>query len=162
MPGPLRGENREFILFLFQIKLIGGSIVYLDHIKAKWSSRAKWGSYARWGSSAGWSSYDDGTSVLNKTVESTSTLFTGYCASRSEYTVTGRKVSLQRPMLAFWIHPMDLTSDDKHNMQLDTKHIPSPTVNDRLSSSFRLPVGVDIAYESDNMIDLSQFLLSPP
>lgn len=71
MPGPLRGENREFILFLFQIKLMGGSIVYLDHIKAKWSSRAKWGSYARWGSSAGWSSYDDGTSVLNKTVEST-------------------------------------------------------------------------------------------
>jgi hypothetical protein len=98
--------------------------------------------------------YDHGTSIL---FEHWSTLFTAYHAARSEYIVTGRRETRQRPLLQFWIHPMDLTADDKHSMQLDTKHIPSPTVNDRLSSTFLLPVGVDIAYGGDIMLTLSQF-----
>lgn len=43
---------------------------------------------------------------------------------------------------------MDLTSDDKHNMQLDPTYIPRPITNDRLSSTFYFPVGMDIACAS--------------
>ncbi len=44
---------------------------------------------------------------------------------------------------------MDLTSDDKNNMQLDPKYIPRPITNDRLSSSFCIPIGMDIVYASN-------------
>ena len=73
-------------------------------------------------------------------------LFTAHYAARSEYIVKGRQETLQRPFIRFWVHPLNLTADDKHSMQLNSKHIPSPTVNGRLSSTFLLPVGVDIAY----------------
>ncbi|KAI0302897.1 hypothetical protein B0F90DRAFT_1935607 [Multifurca ochricompacta] len=63
-----------------------------------------------------------------------------------EYWITGRRDALQGPRLQFWIHLMDLTSDDKQTIQLDPKHIPNPTVNGRLSSAFYLPIGVDIAF----------------
>ena len=42
---------------------------------------------------------------------------------------------------------MSLSSDDKQNMQLDFNYIPTPIVNDRLSSRFHLPTSMDIAYE---------------
>ncbi|KAH9047121.1 hypothetical protein EDB84DRAFT_1462824 [Lactarius hengduanensis] len=63
-----------------------------------------------------------------------------------EYVVTGRQEVLQEPRLEYWVYPMDLTSDDKHNMQLDPKYIPQPTVNNRLSSAFHLPIGVNVAF----------------
>jgi len=63
-----------------------------------------------------------------------------------EYMVTGRLEVLQGPRVEYWVFPMDLPSDDKHNMQLDPKYIPQPTVNNRLSSAFHLPIGVDIAF----------------
>jgi hypothetical protein len=44
---------------------------------------------------------------------------------------------------------MDLSSDDKQNMQLDFNYIPSPIVNDRLSARFHLPTAMDIAYGPD-------------
>jgi hypothetical protein len=44
---------------------------------------------------------------------------------------------------------MDLTNDDRHDMELEPKHIPNPTVNDRLVSTFYVPVGMNIAYEPD-------------
>ncbi len=47
---------------------------------------------------------------------------------------------------------MNLSSDDKQNMQLDFDHIPGPIVNDRLSSRFHVPTAMDIAYESDFVI----------
>lgn len=59
---------------------------------------------------------------------------------------------------------MDFTSDDKHNMQLNPDHIPSPAVNERLSSKFHLPIFMDIAYESVlsclrlYLTEISQFL----
>ena len=83
-------------------------------------------------------------------------LLTAYYAARSEYIVTGRQETLQRPLIQFWIHPMNLTADDRHSMKLDSEHIPSPTVNDRLSSTFLLPVGVDIAYGIDIMLTFSR------
>jgi hypothetical protein len=43
---------------------------------------------------------------------------------------------------------MDLTSDDKQNMQLDPKHIPNPIVSDRRQGEFHIPLGLRIVYES--------------
>ncbi|KAH9027352.1 hypothetical protein EDB84DRAFT_1500330 [Lactarius hengduanensis] len=62
-------------------------------------------------------------------------------ASGLDYRVTGRwemPKMHQVPQIELRVHPMDLTSDDRHNMQLDPKHVPIPNINDRLSSSFRL------------------------
>ncbi|KAH9059728.1 hypothetical protein EDB87DRAFT_1831890 [Lactarius vividus] len=62
-------------------------------------------------------------------------------ASGLDYRVTGRwemPKMHQVPQIELRVHPMNLTSDDRHNMQLDPKHVPTPTINDRLSSSFRL------------------------
>ncbi|KAH9022040.1 hypothetical protein EDB84DRAFT_1678539 [Lactarius hengduanensis] len=56
--------------------------------------------------------------------------------------------ALEEPKLEFWVHLMDLSSGDKHNMQMNRKHIPCPTVNTKLSSRFNIPIGLDIAYES--------------
>jgi hypothetical protein len=44
---------------------------------------------------------------------------------------------------------MDLTRDDRENMQFDPEYIPNPIVKDRRSSVFHVPVGMDIAYGSD-------------
>ena len=44
---------------------------------------------------------------------------------------------------------MDLTSDDKHNMQLNPKHVPNPVVGDRRSGVFHLPLGHRIVYVPD-------------
>ncbi len=72
--------------------------------------------------------------------------------------VTGRQEALQEPRLEYWVHPMDLTSDDKNNMQLDPKYIPQPTVNNRLSSAFHLPIGVNIAYDANSVMPLVPYL----
>ncbi|KAH8993667.1 hypothetical protein EDB83DRAFT_2304539 [Lactarius deliciosus] len=52
----------------------------------------------------------------------------------------------QMPEIELWVHLMDLTSDDRHNMQLDSKHIPTPTINDRLSSSFHVLPSVELIF----------------
>ena len=62
--------------------------------------------------------------------------------------ITGRLEVLQmhqESQLRLSIHPIDLTSDDRHSMQMDPNHIPTPTINDRLSSSFRLSASVEPA-----------------
>ncbi|KAI0297433.1 hypothetical protein BC826DRAFT_1096771, partial [Russula brevipes] len=63
-----------------------------------------------------------------------------------EYVITGRRQVVQESKLEICVHLMDLTSDDKHNMQLDPNYIPSPAVNDRLSSHFFIPVTTNIAF----------------
>jgi hypothetical protein len=54
--------------------------------------------------------------------------------------------TLEEPKLEFRVHLMDLTSDDKHSMQLGHKHVPSPVVSDRRSCVFNLPLGARILY----------------
>ncbi|KAI9511011.1 hypothetical protein F5148DRAFT_1274479 [Russula earlei] len=63
----------------------------------------------------------------------------------------GRRNSVEpvEPRLKFLIHLMDLTSDDKHNMQSNPKHVPHPVVSDRRSVPFHLPLGLHIVYESN-------------
>ena len=62
--------------------------------------------------------------------------------------ITGRLEVLQGPMVAYSVFPTDLPSDDKHNMQLDPKYIPRPTVNKRLASAFHLPIDVNMVYDT--------------
>ncbi|KAI9443796.1 hypothetical protein H4582DRAFT_2125845, partial [Lactarius indigo] len=54
---------------------------------------------------------------------------------------------LQLPQIRLLAHPMELTSDDRHNMQLDPTYIPTPKIDDRFSSSFHLPPWAELAYE---------------
>ncbi|KAI0294252.1 hypothetical protein B0F90DRAFT_1670558 [Multifurca ochricompacta] len=55
--------------------------------------------------------------------------------SGQEYKITGRREAPEEPKLEFLVHPMNLSSEDKHFMQSDPKYIPNPTVNDRRSFS---------------------------
>jgi hypothetical protein len=65
-----------------------------------------------------------------------------------EYVIAGRRQVIEEAKLEFCVHLMDLTSDDKHSMQLNPDYVPSPTVNERLSSRFHIPMFMNIAYES--------------
>ena len=60
---------------------------------------------------------------------------------------------MEEPNLEFRVHLMDLTNDDKHNMQLNPKHVPKPVVSDRRSGGFHLPLGHRIVYVS-NFVNL--------
>lgn len=65
-----------------------------------------------------------------------------------EYRLTGRSEMpkmRQVPQIELRVLPMHLTSDDRHNMQLDPNHIPAPTINDRFSSSFCLSTSMEPA-----------------
>ena len=82
-------------------------------------------------------------------------------ASRyQEYMVTGRLEALQGPRVVYSVFPTDLPSDEKHNMQLDPKYIPQPTVNNGLSSAFHLPIGVNIAYDTSSILLFVLYLIS--
>ena len=62
------------------------------------------------------------------------------------FTVTGRLEvlqMLQTSKMKLCIHAMDFTRDDWHKMQLDPNHIPSPTINDKSSSSFCLSTSME-------------------
>jgi len=63
--------------------------------------------------------------------------------------MTSRFEELEEPNLEFRVHLIDLTSDDRHNMQLNPKHIPNPVVSDRRSGVFHLPLGHSIVYVSN-------------
>ncbi|KAH9976971.1 hypothetical protein BJV77DRAFT_566984 [Russula vinacea] len=63
-----------------------------------------------------------------------------------EYQVMGRRETLKDYKLAFRVHLMNLSRDDIQNMQSDTKYIPGPIVNDRLSFSFHMPMAMNIVF----------------
>jgi hypothetical protein len=65
-----------------------------------------------------------------------------------EYKVTGRRTELEEPKLRFRVHHVDLTSDDKERMKLNPKHLPNPSVSDRRSDEFHLPLGPRVVYGS--------------
>jgi hypothetical protein len=82
------------------------------------------------------------------------TILRSYChRGYEEYKVTGRRDELEDLRLKFRIHLMGLTSYDKHKMQFDQKHVPSPIVNDSGwdSSVFHLPLGLYIVYDSNSL-----------
>ncbi|KAH9166548.1 hypothetical protein EDB89DRAFT_2232826 [Lactarius sanguifluus] len=74
----------------------------------------------------------------------------------ANYKLTGRLEEHQLPKIRFCVHPMDLTNDDRHNMQLVAKYIPTPTIVDRFSSSFYLPLWAELAFcqllENQNLL----------
>ncbi|KAG5646404.1 hypothetical protein DXG03_003454 [Asterophora parasitica] len=54
--------------------------------------------------------------------------------------MTGKTTTQTEPVLQYQIHVLGLSSDHRHNLQLDPSFIPSPQVEKRLSYSFTLPV----------------------
>jgi hypothetical protein len=63
-----------------------------------------------------------------------------------EYWITGCRNTLKDQELEFRVRLINLSSDDKHKMQLDTKYIPGPMVNNLVSSRFHMPMTMDIAF----------------
>ena len=59
------------------------------------------------------------------------------------YEVTGSRESLKEASLLFTIHPMHLTAQDQHELQLEPTKVPNPRFKD--SYSFRLPLGFSIS-----------------
>ncbi|KAH9023070.1 hypothetical protein EDB83DRAFT_1992544 [Lactarius deliciosus] len=64
----------------------------------------------------------------------------------ANYKLTGRLEEPQLPKIRLCVHPVDLTNDDRHNIQLVAGYIPTPTIVDRFSSSFYLPLWAEIAF----------------
>ncbi|KAF8967726.1 hypothetical protein BDZ97DRAFT_507114 [Flammula alnicola] len=73
---------------------------------------------------------------LGKLVESASRYF---AAPGRNFSVTAKEKSRTQPLLEYTIHTLELTSDHRHNVQLDPKFVPTPQINERFSCSFRLP-----------------------
>ncbi|KAF7978535.1 hypothetical protein HWV62_45432 [Athelia sp. TMB] len=62
----------------------------------------------------------------------------------TSYQLFGTHETLQEPVIEHKIHLLDLTTEDKHNMQLDQMFIPSP--QDKFSHSFSLPISSSLAH----------------
>ncbi|KAF7982845.1 hypothetical protein HWV62_25812 [Athelia sp. TMB] len=62
----------------------------------------------------------------------------------TSYQLSGTHETLQEPVIEHKIHLLDLTAEDKHNMQLDQMFIPSP--QDKFSHSFSLPISSSLAH----------------
>jgi hypothetical protein len=75
-----------------------------------------------------------------------------------EYKIIGSREAPEEPKLEFRVHIVDLTSDDKDKMQIKSKHIPNPTMSDRRSTVFHIPIGPRIVYGSK----ILRLLLSLP
>jgi hypothetical protein len=73
------------------------------------------------------------------------TTFT-YSSNYKEYEVTGHRTELEEPKLRFQVHHMDLMSDDKERMKLNPKDLPNPSVSNRRSDKFHLPLGPHVVY----------------
>jgi hypothetical protein len=54
--------------------------------------------------------------------------------------ISGRRITRVEPALKYTIRVLALSAEHRHNLQLDPTFVPFPNVNERLSSSFRLPV----------------------
>ncbi|KAG1805444.1 uncharacterized protein BJ212DRAFT_1391820 [Suillus subaureus] len=60
----------------------------------------------------------------------------------SSVQITGSREYFERPKLKFTVHPMQLTTQDLHSLQLDSSTIPSPKF--RNLYSFKLPLGYSV------------------
>ncbi|KAG2136636.1 hypothetical protein DEU56DRAFT_857679 [Suillus clintonianus] len=63
----------------------------------------------------------------------------GYYLVASSVQITGSRESFEEPKLKFTVHPMQLTTQDLHSLQLDSSTIPSPKF--RNPFSFKLCMG---------------------
>ncbi|KAI9460720.1 hypothetical protein F5148DRAFT_255942 [Russula earlei] len=70
----------------------------------------------------------------------------GPSSGAAQYVITGRHQVLFEASLEIWVHPLGLDAGDEYNMQLHSDYIPSPLVNDRPSSRFRIPLTANIVF----------------
>ncbi|KAH8114634.1 hypothetical protein DFH11DRAFT_1508479 [Phellopilus nigrolimitatus] len=67
-----------------------------------------------------------------------------YCNSES-YRASGYHLIRSEPILRFTLHPLELTEHDKQQMQMNSFHVPRPSVSSRGACNFSLPVGASIS-----------------
>lgn len=101
-------------------------MVYINDVQKSWKGSWSQGTYVQ---------FDEPTVFTHGS---------GY----KEYKVTGHRTELEEPKLRFRVHHMDLTSDDKEGMKLNSKHLPNPMVRDQRSDEFHLPLGLRVVYGS--------------
>jgi hypothetical protein len=99
-------------------------VVYIDDVQKPFKGSWSHGTYVQ---------FDEPTAFTNG-------------SNYKEYEVTGRRTELEEPKLRFRVHHMDLTSDDKERMKLNPKDLPNPSVSDRRSDEFHLPLGPRVVY----------------
>jgi hypothetical protein len=54
------------------------------------------------------------------------------------YFINGRQESLQSQEIEYHVHTLRLRAEQSHNIQLDPSFVPTPSLNERLSYSFRV------------------------
>ncbi|KAH7903309.1 hypothetical protein BJ138DRAFT_1195037 [Hygrophoropsis aurantiaca] len=94
------------------------------------------------------------TLCIDSIEDTGSSYFGGYSYPTSYYRVSGSRESLDEPSLIFTIDLLSITTQDHHNLQLDSTFIPSPHC--RISHTFRLPTSHSITHaqllEGDKML----------
>ena len=54
------------------------------------------------------------------------------------YFISGRKETTKNQEIEYKVHILRLRADQKHDLQLDPSHVPTPVLNERLSQSFHV------------------------
>jgi len=54
------------------------------------------------------------------------------------YFISGRQESLQSQEIEYQVHTLRLRAEQSHNIQLDPSFVPTPTLAERLTHSFRV------------------------
>jgi hypothetical protein len=62
------------------------------------------------------------------------------------YSIRGFQESQQNQEIEYHVHTLRLRAEQKHSLQLDSSFVPTPTVNDRLSQSFRVSSDTIVKY----------------
>ncbi|KAH9171589.1 hypothetical protein EDB89DRAFT_1906868 [Lactarius sanguifluus] len=66
--------------------------------------------------------------------------------SRDTYFISGRHESQQEAEIEHRIHLLQLRADERHKVQLDPSYVPTPTLEERLSHSFRVSSSTVVKY----------------
>ena len=64
-------------------------------------------------------------------------------SSPQNFYITGQRETLEEASLLFTIHLMHLTTQDQHELRLDSNKVPSPHFKE--SYTFQLPVGFSVS-----------------
>lgn len=58
--------------------------------------------------------------------------------------ISGRRITRTQPVYEYKIHVIGLSSDERHNLQLNPSFIPCPQFDSKFSYSFQLPIECQI------------------
>jgi hypothetical protein len=61
--------------------------------------------------------------------------------SDDNYRVSGKHHIRKHPVICYSIYPLRLTENDKHQMQMNSKFIPTPSISERFSTDISIAIG---------------------